>query len=63
MGLGIPPVPEEMISRTKAGKYIEMAALLPDGLGSVGMTVGEDQARVSRSRRMLEQYLCYLQQD
>ena len=51
MGAGIPPVPEKMISRIEAGEYIEMAELLPDRLGSAGMTSGEDQTRVSRSRR------------
>ena len=51
MGAGIPPVPEKMVSRIEAGEFIEMAELLPDRLGSVGITVGEDQARVLRPRR------------
>ena len=51
MGAGIHPVPEKMISRIEAGKYIEMAELLPDCLGSAGMTAGEDQTRFPRSRR------------
>ena len=51
MGAGIPPVPEKMISRIEAGEYIEMAELLPDHLGSAGMTAEEDQTRVPRSRR------------
>ena len=51
MGAGIPPVPEKMVSRIEVGEFIEMAELLPDRLRSVGITVGEDQARVPRPRR------------
>ena len=51
MGAGNPSVPEKIISRIEAGECIEMAELLSDRLGSAGMTAGEDQTRVRRSRR------------
>ena len=61
IGAGLPPVPSELVTRIQAGKFIDMAELLPDRLGVSATPCKDDKQSAKQKRRQVTNILEWIQ--